>query len=362
MEDKEPSIDKTMGHLVLLVENEVGYQNLIKLVSESFIRGFYYKPRVDMDLLEKHSEGLIALSACLAGDVQRELTYGNMEKAREYAIKYASIYGENNYFLELQDHGIKEQKDVNQKLLVLSEELDIPLVASNDVHYLKKEDAFSHDVLLCIQTGKNLSDEQRMRFPTEEFYLKSPEEMAKLFDYKPEALENTVKIAQRCQFDFDFSNTYLPHYSNDVGFDTKNRLRELCLVGMKLKYEDYLIHLDRLDYELSVIDEMGFNDYFLIVWDFIRFSKENGITVGPGRGSVGGSIVAYVLNITEVDPIKYDLIFERFLNPERITMPDIDIDFEDERRQEVIDYVISKYGTNRVANYYFWYLWGTCCD
>ncbi len=349
MSDRDTGIDKTMGHLVLLVENSEGYQNLIKLVSESYINGFYYKPRIDIELLEEHHEGLIALSACLAGDVQREIASGNLKKAEDYALRYGNIFGENNYFLELQDHGIPEQKNVNRKLISLSEKLNLPLVATNDVHYLTKEDAFSHDVLLCIQTGKTMDEAERLSFPTEEFYLKSPEEMAALFPDHPEALENTVKIAARCQFDFDFGSRYLPHYSTDADFDTQTALEELCMKGMKEKYEDYLIHLDRLNYELDVINQMGFNDYFLIVWDFIRFAKEKGIAVGPGRGSVGGSIVAYVLDITQVDPIRYELIFERFLNPERITMPDIDIDFEDERRQEVIDYVIEKYGSDHVA-------------
>jgi DNA polymerase-3 subunit alpha len=349
MSDRDSGIDKTMGHLVLLVENQKGYQNLIKLVSESYINGFYYKPRIDIDMLEEHHEGLIALSACLAGDVQREIVLGNSKKAEDYAVRYGNIFGENNYFLELQDHGIPEQKNVNRELVSLSRKLNLPLVVTNDVHYLTKEDAFSHDVLLCIQTGKNMDEAERLSFPTDEFYLKSPEEMAALFPDHPEALENTVKIAERCQFDFDFNNRYLPHFTSDADFNTKIALEELCIKGMKEKYEDYLIHLDRLNYELDVINQMGFNDYFLIVWDFIRFAKEKGIAVGPGRGSVGGSLVAYVLDITQVDPIRYELIFERFLNPERITMPDIDIDFEDERRQEVIDYVIEKYGSEHVA-------------
>ncbi len=349
MTDKDSNLDKNLGHLVLLVENEEGYKNLIRIVSESFIKGFYYKPRVDLEILKHHSKGLIALSACLAGDVQRELAYGNYEMAKTIALKYQNIFGENNYFLELQDHGIEIQKTVNEGLIRLSEELKIPLVATNDVHYLSKDDAFSHDVLLCIQTGKTMDDEVRMRFPTDEFYLKSPEEMMEIFSFAPEAIDNTVEIAKRCNFDFDFTKRYLPNFSNDVHFNSKEKLRKLCLEGIVNKYDNLNEHLKRLDYELSVIDTMGFNDYFLIVWDFIRFAKENDIMVGPGRGSVGGSIVAFVLDITEVDPIKYDLIFERFLNPERITMPDIDIDFEDERRQEVIDYVISKYGVDRVA-------------
>ncbi|OPL07421.1 MAG: DNA polymerase III subunit alpha [delta proteobacterium ML8_F1] len=349
MTSRDPRLDKQSGHLVLLAENATGYQNLIKLVSESFLKGFYYKPRVDFEILSAHREGLIALSACLAGDIQRELSRDDYPKALEYARKYASIYTTDNFFLELQDHGIPEQKKVNAGLKKLSKELGLPLVATNDVHYSRKEDAFSHDVLLCIQTGATVEETQRMRFPTQEFYLKSPEEMAALFSDTPEALENTGRIAQRCQFAFDFSKTYLPNFSLEEDFDSGKRLRALCLEGLNRKYTPGEVHFERLDYELGVIDAMGYNDYFLIVWDFIRFAREKGITVGPGRGSVGGSIVAYVLDITEVDPIKYELIFERFLNPERITMPDIDIDFEDERRQEVIDYVIEKYGSDHVA-------------
>lgn len=347
--DKDVNSDKNIAHLVLLVENEIGYKNLIKLVSRGYTEGFYYKPRVDMELLDKYSEGLIALSACLAGDVQRELISDNYEKAKEYAIKYNNIYGNGNYYLELQDHNMELQKKVNKDILKLSKELNIPLVATNDVHYINKEDSFSHDVLLCVQTGKNLNDEKRMRFPTSEFYLKSENEMMELFSYAPEAISNTVDIAKRCNFKFDFSKTYLPNFSEDSEIDIKNKLRDLCLEGLKNKYDNPDKQVERLEYELKTIDDMGYNDYFLIVWDFIRFANEKNITVGPGRGSVGGSIVAYVLNITKVDPIKYDLIFERFLNPERITMPDIDIDFEDERRQEVIDYVISRYGEDRVA-------------
>ncbi len=349
MTGRDPQLDKRMAHLVLLAENERGYQNLIKLVSESFLKGFYYKPRVDMALLKDHAEGLIALSACLAGDIQRELARDNYPGALEYARDYQAIYGKDHFFLELQDHGIPEQKKVNQGLVKLSKDLGLPLVATNDVHYITKEDAFSHDVLLCIQTGATVEETRRMRFPTQEFYLKSPEEMADLFPETPEALENTLKIADRCRFAFDFSKTFLPNFSLEEDFDPGEKLRALCLEGLSRKYSPGALHFDRLEYELKVIDAMGYNDYFLIVWDFIRFAREKGITVGPGRGSVGGSIVAFVLDITEVDPIKYDLIFERFLNPERITMPDIDIDFEDERRQEVIDYVIARYGSDHVA-------------
>lgn len=346
--DKDATLDKSSGHLVLLAKNNTGYQNLIKLVSEGFVHGFYYKPRIDYELLAAHSEGLIALSACLAGDVQQQLLKGNVIGAKKYALALKEIF-KDDFYLELQDHGMKEQKHVNMQLLKLSKELAIPLVATNDVHYLKKTDAATHDVLLCIQTGKNISDTQRMKFPTDEFYLKSPEEMMALFPYVQEAIQNTQKIADQCDVSFDFESRHLPEYHLPAGYDHDQYLRELCLKGLHAKYPDYEKHMERLDYELSTISKMGFSDYFLIVWDFIKYAKDHGIAVGPGRGSVGGSIVAYVLNITDVDPIKYDLIFERFLNPERVTMPDIDIDFEDHRRQEVIDYVVEKYGKDHVS-------------
>ena len=346
--DKDPGIDKNSGHLVLLAKNNIGYQNLIKLVSEGFVHGFYYKPRIDYTLLEKHSEGLIVLSACLAGDVQQALMYNDYEKAKRIALHLKSIFKED-FYLELQDHGMMEQKSVNMHLLRLSKEIDVPLVATNDVHYLEKTDAAVHDVLLCIQTGKNVSDSKRMRFPSDEFYLKSPEEMKALFSHVPEAIENTNRIAEKCNVTFDFESRHLPEYQLPDGYDHDRYLRELCLMGLKERYQDYEKHLERMDYELTTISNMGFSDYFLIVWDFIKYAKDSGIAVGPGRGSVGGSIVAYVLKITDVDPIKYDLIFERFLNPERVTMPDIDIDFEDTRRQEVIDYVIEKYGKDHVS-------------
>ena len=346
--EKEANIDKQAGHLVLLVKNETGYQNLIKLVSAGFTQGFYYKPRIDYSLLLEHSEGLICLSACLGGDIQRMLLDGDLNGAEQLAQKLSKAFGPNGFYLELQDHHMQEQKLVNRRLIELSKKTDIPLVATNDVHYLEKEDAAVHDVLLCIQTGKVLQDKDRMRFPTKEFYLKSPDEMYELFGTRQEALENSVKIAEMCAFDFDFSKTHLPAFTLE-GKNAQAYLRSLCLEGLKKKYTDAESQMDRLSYELSVIDEMGYNDYFLIVWDFIKFAKSKGIAVGPGRGSCGGSLVAYVLDITEVDPIKYDLIFERFLNPERITMPDIDIDFEDDRRNEVIEYVIEKYGKERVA-------------
>lgn len=346
--DKDASLDKNSGHLVLLAKNNKGYQNLIKLVSEGFVHGFYYKPRVDYELLEKHAEGLIALSACLAGDVQQALLHHDVKKAEKQALRLKKIFGDD-FYLELQDHGMMEQKSVNIQLIQLSKALNIPLVATNDVHYLEKTDAPVHDILLCIQTGKNISDGKRMRFPTDEFYLKSEAEMKMLFAHVPEAISNTQIIADKCHVTFDFESRHLPEYYLPPGYDHERYLRELCITGLNKRYDDPAEHMKRLDYELNTISNMGFSDYFLIVWDFIKYAKDNNIAVGPGRGSVGGSIVAYVLEITDVDPIKYDLIFERFLNPERVTMPDIDIDFEDSRRQEVIDYVIEKYGKDHVS-------------
>lgn len=350
MKDKDGRADRDQGHLVLLVENEIGYKNLIHMVSLGFMEGFYYKPRIDYDLLEKHSEGLICLSACLAGDIQQHLINDNYEAAKALALRLHKIFGPDRFYLELQDHGIELQKKVNMQLVRLSKETGIPLVASNDVHYVEKDDHDVHDILLCIQTGKLLDEVDRLRFPTREFYLKSPDEMEALFPYAPEAIENTVKIAKRCAFDFDFDTLHLPEYPLEEKEDATLELRRLCEKGLRERYSDIDDELTkRLDFELNIIKEMGYEDYFLITWDFIKFAKDNGIIVGPGRGSCGGSLVAYVLYITDVDPIKYDLIFERFLNPERVTMPDIDIDFEDERRQEVIDYVVEKYGKNHVA-------------
>ncbi len=350
MVDKDPKYDSDQYHLVLLAENETGYKNLIYLVSQGFIEGFYYKPRVDMDILKEYSEGLIALSACLAGSVQQLLMNSSYDKAKEEALRYAEIFGEGNYFLELQDHGIKEQAYVNQELFKMSKETGIPLVATNDVHYVNREDAKVHDVLLCIQTGKTVNDEKRMSFETDEFYIKSPEEMYNLFKYAPEAIENTVKIAERCKVDFTFGEIHLPKFDVPSGFTSDEYLKHICEKGLEKRYktvdEDLI---ERMEYELSVIKKMGYADYFLIVWDYVRFAKDNDIMVGPGRGSGAGSIVAYAIEITDIDPIKYNLIFERFLNPERISMPDFDIDFCYERRQEVIDYVIRKYGKERVA-------------
>lgn len=350
MKDRDKDLDKSRGHLVLLVENEVGYRNLIKLVSMSFTEGFYYKPRIDWEALSKHSEGLIATSACIGGSVQTALLEDKYDEAKALALRISDMMGPEHFYLELQDHNMPEQKKVNMQLMRLAKETGLPLVATNDVHYLTKEDHTIHDILLCIQTGKTVSETDRMRFPTHEFYLKSPEEMAKLFPYAPEALENTVSIAKRCQFDFKFGDIQLPHFDLPADMTSSIYLKALCLEGLKQRYNTVEEkHLERLEFELKTIGDMGYNDYFLVVWDFIRYAKENGILVGPGRGSACGSLVSYALRITDVDPLKYNLIFERFLNPERFTMPDIDIDFQDDRRQEVIDYVISKYGKDRVA-------------
>ncbi|KXL52874.1 DNA polymerase III subunit alpha [Anaerotignum neopropionicum] len=337
-------------HLVLLAENNEGYQNLIKLVSYGFIDGFYYRPRVDKELLKKYHKGIIASSACLAGEVPRNIVNVSYEKAKETALEYLDIFGEGNFFLELQDHGIREQKQVNMALVRMSKETGIPLIATNDSHYIYKEDAEPHDILLCIQTGKTVLDEDRMRYEGGQFYLKSPEEMYDLFSFAPEALENTAKIAHRCNVSFRFHELKLPQFDVPQGKTAQQYLREICEAGFQEKYPDAKKEWkERLEYELSTIENMGYVDYFLIVWDFIKYAKDSGIIVGPGRGSAAGSMVSYCLSITTIDPLKYDLIFERFLNPERVSMPDIDIDFCYERRQEVIDYVIRKYGEDHVA-------------
>lgn len=337
-------------HLVLLAENNKGYSNLMKIVSKGFIDGFYYKPRVDYEVLEQYHEGIIALSACLAGEVQKYLARGFYEEGKKAALKYQDIFGKGNYYLELQDHGIPEQKMVNSSLLRMSKELDIELVATNDVHYINAEDSVAHDILLCIQTGKKVSDEDRMRYEGGQFYLKSEDEMRKLFPYALQALENTHKIAQRCNVEIEFGVTKLPRYDVPDGYTSWEYLNHLCTKGLNEKYPDDDGTLrERLDYELGIINKMGYVDYFLIVWDFINYAKSNDIMVGPGRGSAAGSIVSYCLGITDIDPIKYDLLFERFLNPERVSMPDIDVDFCYERRQEVIDYVVRKYGKDRVV-------------
>ena len=337
-------------HLVLLAENNQGYANLMKIVSLGFVEGYYYRPRVDKELLRQYHDGIIALSACLAGEVPRYLTRGLYEEARQTALEYQEIFGKDNYFLELQDHGIPDQKLVNQQLLRMSEELDIPLVATNDVHYTYEDDVAAHDILLCIQTGKKLTDENRMRYEGGQYFVKSPEQMAELFPYAPQALENTHKIAERCHVEIEFGVTKLPRFDVPSPYTSWEYLNKLCYEGLDERYGDRAEELKpRLKYELDTIRKMGYVDYFLIVWDFIRYSRDHGIPVGPGRGSAAGSIVSYTLGITQLDPIRYNLLFERFLNPERVSMPDIDVDFCFERRQEVIDYVVRKYGKDCVA-------------
>ncbi len=342
--------DDRYYHLVLLAENEEGYANLTKIVSKGFVEGYYYKPRVDKELLRKYHKGIIALSACLAGEVARFLTKGLYEEAKKTALEYQEIFGEGNFFLELQDHGIPEQGLVNQQLIKMSEETGIELVATNDIHYTYAEDAKPHDILLCIQTGKKLSDENRMRYDGGQYYVKSEEEMLRLFPYAKQALENTQKIADRCHVEIEFGVTKLPKYDVPDGYTSWEYLQKLCYEGLEKRYGDPSEELkERLSYELETIHKMGYVDYFLIVWDFIKYAKDHGISVGPGRGSAAGSIVSYCLEITTIDPIRYQLLFERFLNPERVSMPDIDVDFCYERRQEVIDYVTRKYGKDCVA-------------
>ncbi|WP_217078083.1 DNA polymerase III subunit alpha [Clostridium baratii] len=371
MHIKNVDKDNTTNHLVLLVKNEVGYENLMKIVSEASIEGFYYKPRVDHDYLRKHSEGIIALSACLGGEVQRALLNEDYEKAKEVALAYKDIFKEG-FYLELQNHGMDEQRRVNELNIKLSKETGIPLVATNDVHYIEQKDSKSHDILMCIQTGKTVEDTDRRRYPSDQFYLKSAEEMYDMFAYVKEALENTVKIADECNFDYEFHVSKLPKFPLPDGADPFTYLRDTCFMGLIERYDVFKEFLDkpydyeavvalgeeneeakelidRLQYELGVINQMGYVDYFLIVWDFIKYSIDNGIPTGPGRGSAAGSIVAYTLGITKIDPIKYSLLFERFLNPERVSMPDIDSDFCYERRQEVIDYVVEKYGEDNVS-------------
>ena len=337
-------------HLVLLAETQEGYQNLIKIVSYGFVDGFYYKPRVDMELLEQYHEGIIALSACLAGEVARNLARGFYEEGKEAALRYEKIFGKGNFFLELQDHGIPEQRQVNHELIRMSRETGIELVATNDVHYTYSSDAEAHDILLCVQTGKSLKDENRMRYEGGQYYVKSEEEMRRLFPYAPEAIENTGKIAERCNVEIEFGVTKLPKFDVPDGYTAWEYLNKLCFEGLDKRYTDNKEELKkRLNYELGVIKDMGYVDYFLIVWDFIRYAREHGIMVGPGRGSAAGSLVSYTLGITQLAPIKYDLLVERFLNPERVSMPDIDVDFCFERRQEVIDYVVEKYGKDQVV-------------
>ncbi len=337
-------------HLILLAENNKGYENLCKIVSIGFTEGFYYKPRVDFEVLKQYHEGLICLSACVAGEVPRFILKGMMDEARETARKYNELFGQGNYYLELQDHGMPEQRTVNSALLTISQELNIPLVATNDVHYTYAEDAKPHELLLCIQTGKTMQDENRLVYAGGQYYVKTEQEMRALFPYAQEAIDNTQRIADRCNVEIEFGVTKLPHFEVPEGYDSWTYLNKLCDDGLKMRYGDKAEELrSRLDYELSVIKQMGYVDYFLIVWDFINYAKENGIMVGPGRGSAAGSIVSYCLKITNIDPIRYNLLFERFLNPERVSMPDIDIDFCFERRQEVIDYVSRKYGPEKVV-------------
>ena len=349
--DKEPNIDNKYYHLILLAKNNEGYKNLAKLVSLGYVDGYYYKPRIDKEILEKYHEGLICCSACLGGEIAQSILKDDLAKAEEIALWHKNIFGED-YYLEVQSNTLREQILVNQKLVELAIKLNIPLVATNDSHYLKKEDYYNHEVLLCIQTGKRMTDEDRMKFQTNDFYIKSPEEMKEFFKNIPEALENTVKIAEKCNVDFEFGHTILPNYDVPEEFETHyDYIKKLCDDGILSRYGKNPTKeiLDRAEYELSVIKKMGYVDYFLIVWDYINWAKSQGIPVGPGRGSGAGSIVAYAIGITDIDPIKYNLIFERFLNPERVSMPDFDVDFCYERRQEVIDYVSRKYGEDHVS-------------
>ncbi|AFA48062.1 DNA polymerase III subunit alpha [Acetobacterium woodii] len=347
---KDPVYDKERAHLILLAENNIGYKNLMKIVSKGFIDGFYYKPRVDHDCLRENREGIICLSACIAGEIPQLILKNDIDGAEERCLIYQDIFGKDNFFLEIQDHRLREEALVNERMMQLSKKLGIPLVATNDVHYVRKEDSENHDILLCIQTAATVQEDKRMRFPNNEFYLKNCEEMSKLFADVPEAIENSNRIAERCQVTFDLEKTHLPQFELPPNENAKEYLKTLCRQGMAAKYQNLSKDLDeRLEYELETIHNMGFDDYFLIVWDFIKYAKDRQIMVGPGRGSAAGSLVAYCLGITTIDPIKYQLLFERFLNPERVTMPDIDVDFCYERRQEVIDYVVAKYGEDRVA-------------
>ena len=347
--DKQHEFDAESRHLVLLCKNETGYRNLSYMVSQAYIEGFYIKPRIDMELLRAHSDGLIALSACLAGEIPKRLMNGDYNGAKAYALEMRGIFGED-FYLELQDHGIAEQTEVNRGLLRLHNETGIPLVCTNDAHYLRKEDAENHDVLLCIQTGKTVDDENRMRYEPRNFYIRSTEEMETLFAGYPDAVANTEKIAEECQLEFTFGKYHLPEFKLPEGYDSPTYLRKLCDEGFAQRYgQAKPEYRKQLDYELDMIEKMGFTDYFLIVSDFVRYAKSRGIPVGPGRGSAAGSMVSYCLEITDIDPMKYDLYFERFLNPERVSMPDIDMDFGDTRRGEVVEYVRKKYGDDHVA-------------
>lgn len=332
------------------MQNETGYRNLSYMVSQAYIEGFYIRPRIDLDLLRAHSEGLIGLSACLAGEIPRRIINGDYDGAKAYALEMRDILGEGNFYLELQDHGIPDQTIVNRALLRMHNETGIPLVCTNDAHYLRKEDAESHDVLLCIQTGKTVDDENRMRYQPQNFYLRSTQEMEELFSGYPDAVENTQRIADRCQLEFTFGKYHLPEFKLPPGYDSPTYLRKLCAEGFQRRYgEEKASYRQQLEYELDMIEKMGFTDYFLIVSDFVRYARETGIPVGPGRGSAAGSMVAYCLHITDIDPMQYQLYFERFLNPERVSMPDIDMDFGDTRRGEVVEYVRRKYGDDHVA-------------
>ena len=337
-------------HLILLAENNKGYENLMKIVSGGFVDGFYYKPRVDKELLRTYHEGIICLSACLAGEIPKAIMRGDYQGAKKAAFEYREIFGEDNFFLELQDHGIPEQRHVNRQLIRMHDEEGFPLVCTNDCHYTYREDVDSHDILLCIQTGKKVMDEDRLRYEGGQYYVKSPDEMRELFRFVPEAVDNTEKIAERCNVTITFGERKLPKYDVPQGYDSYSYLCELCRKGIEERYHPVTEEVEkRLTDELNTIRGMGFVDYFLIVWDYVKFARDHGIAVGPGRGSAAGSVVSYSLGITDLDPLKYNLIFERFLNPERVTMPDIDMDFGFERRQEVIDYVVGKYGRDRVV-------------
>ena len=349
--DKDPVLDKQYNHLILIAKNNQGYKNLSKLVSIGFVEGYYYKPRIDLEVLEQYHEGIICLSACLAGSLSQAILNGNMKKAEEVALWHKNVF-KDDYYIEIQNNGIQEQVMVNQKLVQIARKLDIPLVATNDAHYLKKGDSYNHEVLLCIQTGKRMSDPDRMKFDTEDLYVKSPEEMSEYFSSFPDAIENTVKIADKCNVEFEFGHTILPNYDVPEEFETHyDYMKKLCDDGLKERYGENLSQeiIDRAEYEVGIIKKMGYVDYYLIVWDFIHYAKEHGIPVGPGRGSGAGSILAYAMGITDIDPIKYGLIFERFLNPERVSMPDFDVDFCYEHRQDVIDYVSNKYGHDHVS-------------
>lgn len=349
MDNKEGRADKEYAHLLLLVQNEVGYQNLIHLVSEGFTRGFYYKPRIDYDLLAKHSEGLICTSACIGGDIPQLLLANDMDGAYALASRLKDIFP-GRFYIELQDHGLAPQRATNPQLIQMARKLELPLICTNDVHYIDKEDAAAHDVLLCIQTGKTLSDSDRMRFDNDQFYLKSEQEMSSLFSYVPDALENTEKIAEQCNYDFIFGELKLPYYQLPDGLTAPQYMRKIATEGLERKYKQITNEVrERFEYELSMIEKMGYVEYYLIVWDYVHYAKTHGVVVGPGRGSGAASIVAYCMDITTLDPIKYNLLFERFLNPERVSMPDFDVDFEPEGRGKVIDYVTRKYGSQNVA-------------